>query len=587
MTIAWDQRSGTSPVLYYDVIDHGQNINNYISTQRPNHQVRFRGMHNHFVRLKNLQPNTHYYFVIEDSEGLSPRFFFQTGASHAGQTISAIAGGDSRNLRTARKNANLMVAKLRADVVFFGGDMTGGDNDTQWPQWMDDWQLTIASDGRMTPIVGARGNHEKENATLINLFDAPHPDVYYALNFGGNLLRAYTLNSLISTGGEQAAWLENDLSNYSDVVWKIAQYHQGIRPHTKRKAERSDILKNWAHTFYKHRVDVVVECDAHVVKTTWPIRPSTEPGSDQGFVRDNENGTVYVGEGCWGAPLRADDDDKSWTRNSGSFNQFKWLFISQEKIEIRTIKTDNAQQVGSVSDHDRLAMPYNIDLWRPSNGSVITIKNKQYIPGMALVNAAPKASPMIPSRPKVNELKDFELLLSKRSKVEVKLLALFQSQKGHFELQRSSNGLFYRTIDTLQIDRPQHLTQVLRYQDKEIAFLNVPKAYYRLRYFIKDKEIKTEPKVVELTPWNEFYVLKTIPDSEIVQVNYQLNQPQDVRLKVYNDFGQTVISKRLENKTSGSHVEKLNLEGWDSGIYLLSLETENEQIVRRIIVPSS
>ena len=69
----------------------------------------------------------------------------------------------------------------------------------------------ISADGRCYPIVTARGNHEKSNASIAAIFDVPHPDVYYALNFGGNLMRAYTLNSMFQVNGAQLTWLENDL----------------------------------------------------------------------------------------------------------------------------------------------------------------------------------------------------------------------------------------------------------------------------------------------------------------------------------------------------------------------------------------
>ena len=39
----------------------------------------FRGMNNHFVRLSSLEPDTAYYFVIEDSEGVSERYWVRTG----------------------------------------------------------------------------------------------------------------------------------------------------------------------------------------------------------------------------------------------------------------------------------------------------------------------------------------------------------------------------------------------------------------------------------------------------------------------------------------------------------------------------
>ncbi|MEQ9304975.1 MAG: hypothetical protein RJQ14_13785 [Marinoscillum sp.] len=159
------------------------------------------------------------------------------------------------------------------------------------------------------------------------------------------------------------------------VTWRSAQYHRPMRPHTAGKAEQNDQYNSWAGRFNNHNVKLVVECDAHTVKTTWPVVPSTGSGNDEGFIRDDANGTVFVGEGCWGAPLRTNNDDKSWTRNSGVFNQFKLIFVDQDKIEVRTIKLDNATSVGENSNGNPFAFPSNLDIWSPSNGSVVTIQN--------------------------------------------------------------------------------------------------------------------------------------------------------------------------------------------------------------------
>ncbi len=374
MVIGWDQASGYTPVLYYDIIDFGQQAGAYRNKQQPDRIIVSKGMNNHFVRLSGLKPNTVYYFVIADSEGVSPRFSFKTAPNTPTERLSIIAGGDSRNNREARRDANKLVSKLRPHVVLFDGDMTAGDTYQEWREWFDDWQETIGSDGRLFPVLPARGNHEAANSSITELFDVSSADVYYALTLGGNLIRFYTLNSLIPPGGSQSIWLEGDLNASSGVIWKMAQYHHPIRPHTQKKPEKDELLLNWATLFYKHGVNLAMESDAHVVKTTYPIRPSQEPGSDEGFIRDDERGTVYIGEGCWGAPLRENNDNKSWTRASGSFNQFNWIFVDQEKIEIRTIRTDGALQVAEVSPYNIFEPPVGLVIWNPPAGDVVTIR---------------------------------------------------------------------------------------------------------------------------------------------------------------------------------------------------------------------
>ncbi|QKX06709.1 T9SS type A sorting domain-containing protein [Aquimarina sp. TRL1] len=372
IVIGWNQISGSNPTVYYGTTDHGTNYANYPNSKTPDRTVSYKSMNNNFARLTGLQPNTAYYFVIRDSQGTSERFWFKTAPSDNSR-LSFIAGGDSRNNRTPRKNANRLVAKLKPHAVLFGGDMTNRDSSREWVEWFDDWQLTIASDKRMFPIIATRGNHEGSNNSVYNLFDTPSSSVYYAITFGNNLIRAYTLNTQISISGSQTTWLKGDLNANPNVIWKMAQYHKPMRPHVAGKSEGNSQYSNWAKLFYDKNVKLVVECDSHTVKTTWPVRPTTASGNDEGFVRDDQKGTVYVGEGCWGAPLRTNNDNKSWTRSSARFNQFKWIFVDTEKIETRTIKVDNASSVSSVSNANVFQIPANLDIWNPSTGSVVTI----------------------------------------------------------------------------------------------------------------------------------------------------------------------------------------------------------------------
>lgn len=391
IVIGWNQVSGSNATVYYGTTDFGTNTGLYSNLKTVDRSQSWKGMNNRFARLTGLTPNTVYYFVVSDSDGPSARMSFRTLPDVPTEKLSIIAGGDSRNNRTPRRNANTLVAKLRPHAVMFGGDYTSGNSDSEWSDWFDDWQYTIAADGRMTPLIATRGNHESSNSDVYNLFDVPSTDVYYALTLGGSLLRVYTLNTETSISGNQTTWLLNDLiTNQSAATWKFAQYHKPMRPHTGSKSEGNTQYNSWANLFDTYNVKLVVECDAHTVKTTWPVVPSNASGSDEGFIRDDINGTVYVGEGCWGAPLRSNNDDKNWTRNSGQFNHVNWIHIDQNNVEARKIKVDNAPQVGANADSTRFSLPSNIDIWNPSNGSIVTIAavSNNLIPTVSLTSPA-------------------------------------------------------------------------------------------------------------------------------------------------------------------------------------------------------
>lgn len=378
IVVGWCQDGGGTATVYYDTTDHDGNLSAFQFTHSVDRSATHKGLDHNFARIENLQPNTAYYFYIEDADGTSDVFWFKTVPDNSYETLSIIAGGDSRNNRAPRQKANTLVGKLRPHAVFFGGDMTDDNTDQEWENWLEDWQLTTSEDGRMTPIIAARGNHEQSDDDIIDIFDTPGSEVFFALNFGGDLLRAYTLNSMIFAGGSQQNWLEDDLiNNGPSAIWRTAQYHFPIRPHVSSKFDNFIQYSNWAELFEDHRMQLVVECDAHTVKTTWPIVPSSASGSDEGFIRDDINGTVYTGEGCWGAPLRDNDDNKGWTRSSGKFNQFKWILFDRYKIELRTINVDNGDLVGSINDHDIRRGPNDLNVWDPGNNDqVVIIKNR-------------------------------------------------------------------------------------------------------------------------------------------------------------------------------------------------------------------
>ena len=235
--IGWNQVSGEAPLVYYGSKDLGTDYAQYPHKHSPDRAIEFKGMKNRYARLTYLKPDTKYYFIVKDSEGISPRFWFKTAPSDSDSPLSIVAGGDSRNNSSVRRNANKMVSKLRPDVVLFGGDMTRQGKDEQWQKWFDDWQFTISEDGRMYPIIATRGNHERSNEIIFNLFDVPHDEIYYALGFAKDLLRVYTLNTEISIKGDQTKWLAKDLEQNRHFRWKIVQYHKPMRPHVLRKYE--------------------------------------------------------------------------------------------------------------------------------------------------------------------------------------------------------------------------------------------------------------------------------------------------------------------------------------------------------------
>lgn len=564
MVIGWNQKSGQSPVVLYDVVDHGEDASAYSFSQAPDRIVNSKEMNNHFVRLKYLQPNTTYYFIIQDSEGCSNRMSFKTAPDNPYERLSIIAGGDSRNHRDACRNANKLVAKLRPHCVMFGGDMTGGDRGHEWKAWFDDWQYTISPEGHLTPVIVARGNHEASNKSLVDLFDVPSENVYYALSLGGNLLRVYTLNSLIASGGDQKIWLEKDLEAHRDYIWKTAQYHFAIRPHTAKKADRNTQAHNWAGLFYEYQVNLVSESDAHVVKTTYPIRPSTEPGSDEGFIRDDRRGTVYIGEGCWGAPLRPNNDDKKWTRNSGSFNQFNWIFVDMDRIEVRTIKVDNADKVAFVNPDDIFTTPKGLDIWQPNNGSVIIIdRDKDNINNQMIAEESNL------------EIIDFSTSLA-GNEVAIRWTTENESSGTEaFEVQRTIDGNNFQTIASVNGScEGGNSYEVFDSEYKgSPVFLS-----YRIKHIPPSGAPRVTPAVEFVETDIQFQKLKklyTDPNNGLIRAKYVVNHTANISIRLVDHQNNVYIIDECQNQRSGNYLRSIDMRRMPFGRYLLSIRADD------------
>ena len=281
----------------------------------------------HHARLTGLEPATPYEIQIASDDDLSPKKMFFVTAPKEDRTFSILHGGDSRSDRKARRRVNEMISKMFStshandqqtdDILAFahGGDyIASGTNLEQWSAWLSDHELTVAEDGRMLPIIPARGNHDR-GPQFNEVFGFPEGDLnYYAINIGPQL-RFVTLNTETSTAGDQAKWLNQELGAARAANrWVLAQYHRPAFPAVK---SASSALPSWVPLFEKHYIDLVCEADGHNIKRTVPIRDG----------RLNESGIVYIGEGGLGVPQRTPKADRWYLQVPGMSSKGHHVFV--------------------------------------------------------------------------------------------------------------------------------------------------------------------------------------------------------------------------------------------------------------------
>ena len=292
------------------------------------------------AKMRELEANTAYEFQIFSDDHQSKVMYFVTAPDHD-RPLSIFSGGDSRTGLEERRRVNRMLAKMvddsyandepADDLVAFahGGDyIVKGTNLEQWTEWMSANELTIGPDGRMLPIIPARGNHD--GGKIYNdVFGLDADDKnYFAVNVGSKV-RFITLNTEISTAGSQRDWLKKELkSSRPNNRWLVAQYHRPAYPAVKAPGTA---LQSWVPIFERYNVDLVCENDGHSIKRTVPIR---------GNVKD-ETGVVYIGEGSLGVPPRAPKPDRWYLQKPGFASSGSHVFVltfESEKLTSRCVE---------------------------------------------------------------------------------------------------------------------------------------------------------------------------------------------------------------------------------------------------------
>lgn len=398
IVIGWSGDNGT---VHFGTTDFGTNANSYPNQQGTDRQATAHGINRKFVRLTGLTPNTTYYFVIKDvNNQVSARFKFVTLSNNPNDPVSFISGGDTRdgfkvfgayvedcpsgNCLEQKRKGNRLVAKIRPDFIAFNGDFVmnqvTSNTNAEWNEWLNDWQLTISTDGRMYPMTFTQGNHE-DNADMYNLFDIPIEE-YYSLSIHNGLLRLYMLNSELNacSNAQQLTWLTNDLQTHTntanDPTWKFVQYHIPTFAMGNSYGLVGDQMSCWVNLFEQHNVRLAMESHTHITKWTFPCVANS---SDTDF-EQNANGIVYIGEGQWGAPHRSLDftgaNQKPYVRAQGVFDNFYFIRVTPQQTTIQSVLFDGNENLTALtSDSLGKQLPGGILVWNPASGNQVVLQN--------------------------------------------------------------------------------------------------------------------------------------------------------------------------------------------------------------------
>lgn len=341
-TPAFDQQS----VVYYDTQSRKGRVADYaFQATGQHHQIP--GLKDkrqiHSVELTGLAPGATYYFVAGfQRKGVGRECCFRT-IPNDGSPIRFIDGGDMTILpRTARllrqvEAQNPMFAVIGGDLPYANGKLS---NVWMWDIWLNLLEHYLVNpENAMIPIVAAIGNHEVngehteplENAPFFYGFLAQGGSTYFMRTFGPNMA-LFILDSghIIPCAGAQADWLAENLARYGAVPFKFASYHVPLYPSHRsfddgRSAEERTV---WGPIFDAHKLTVGFEHHDHTFKRTKPIRNNMV----------DEQGTVYLGDGCFGVPPREIDNAGAWYLEKASSTAHFWAIeVNGDTVYCRAI----------------------------------------------------------------------------------------------------------------------------------------------------------------------------------------------------------------------------------------------------------
>jgi 3',5'-cyclic AMP phosphodiesterase CpdA len=294
----------------------------------------------HHVHLKDLEPATPYHLVIASNGEVSREYHFVTALADD-RDFAVLFGGDSRiqgadpYLHNDRRKMNERMRSIftqnpRILALVHGGDYCERAEWRYLDAWLTDHTLTTTGQGRLLPIIPARGNHDVQIGfeETFSWPDLARP-YYYTTRLSPEVALV-TLNTEISMSGRQRRWLENELPPLREENrWLFVSYHRPAYPSVRNVQDGASRRDNFVPAIERSNVDLVCESHDHALKRTLPIRDNKP---------DHENGIIYIGDGGLGVPQRTPDPSRWWFAEPGftkPVHHVHMIEFGKERMRVR------------------------------------------------------------------------------------------------------------------------------------------------------------------------------------------------------------------------------------------------------------
>lgn len=295
----------------------------------------------HYAQLEGLEPGGTYYAVAGDAEGgFSKEVKFRTIPAEG--PLRFVTGGDMwiepntvRLLQQAAANRPHFAA-IGGDIAYADGKLS---NIAFWDEWLDNWEREmITPEGYTVPMVLAVGNHDvagrepagRKGAPFYFGFFRQDDNSYFLRRFGPDIVMYVLDTSHVSAHeGPQLAWMARAMEATAGVKHRFALYHVPCYPSHRGYNESLSVLgrQHWVPLFDRYKLTAAFENHDHALKRTKRLRNH----------KVDQQGTLYLGDGCWGRPPRRVHPDR-WYLEKAESKPHVWLVdVSADGVLYRAV----------------------------------------------------------------------------------------------------------------------------------------------------------------------------------------------------------------------------------------------------------
>jgi acid phosphatase type 7 len=336
MTIQWHSDPDSENRLTWKSVDSDE----WEETRSAHHALLASSIQVHHVTLSKLTPASEYEFRI----GSDPTVYrFRTMPKKLDRPITFVVGGNVFESLKIFRRMSQTINMHDPDFIVFGGNIAHAlkaqpfqvqsSKLRHWLSFLSEWKKSfVREDGRIVPFLIAPGDEDiqpDDYELFFSLFAFGQEQLYRSMDFGN-----YLTLFLLDTGhfhpidGPQAYWLNQALKKSQKSLFRFAVYNESAYPSfdpylgpTSKK-----IRTHWCPLFESFGLQAAFEHHNRSFKRTFPLKDG----------QINESGTVYLGDGCWGASPQKTQDQ--WYLAKKAKRTGVWLVkLTSEKATLKAI----------------------------------------------------------------------------------------------------------------------------------------------------------------------------------------------------------------------------------------------------------